>query len=1133
SSWSVNWTGVDTMFTRIFPDSTKIRFNNLGRMRSVTDRFGNQTMFEYDGSARLLKVYDPFRLSGAGPGKAYIRLHYKSSGYGLDSIIGPGATGTETGGSVSRVTVGSDSLLTAFIDPDGDSTTFGYTGKRMTSVRDRRGSTTTYHLNALSSKVDSVSLPQVAIDAGNGSTTNQTIVLKYRAWQHAGVPTTSTYSALAAPISPDSMTGRLIDGGGDTTTFNPDRWGQPLWSRNALAQVTTIYRTQTSRPEPDSIKSHTGSVERFAYTGAFLTAYTNATGTVTNYRYGSYGQLDSTYGSSQPTTRYFRDNTKGGRVDSVRATTNATKKTRYYYNATYKDRPDSTKDPEGHRTTFRYDAIFGNLDSTLAPGGSYTKLIFDRFGRDSVVRSTSRVARGIAYDAVGRVRKRWLGTDTTSAVTYTYDQLFRTRVKDRKGQVYKFEFNALGWLTREYDSFDTTKSIQYRYNKDGLSTSRTTRRGHRVDQTFDQLHRIVSKRDTASLLDSLGYSTDGRKVASWNSVSRDSVFLAQSGWTDSVVTRIASKRFRVKYRPDALLRLDTMDVANDAGITFATRRYVYNSANAMLDRVKIGSDSVVFSYNADFLRTNTNYVPEHTNPVVYTSQHRYFTDTLKNSSGQQVFWRGVGYDTLGRVNQYLSDDATNTPHRRFAYDSLGQLSQDEKFTPNFPCPTDTIYGHKCTGTAVSTVNFRYDAAGNDTTTAFGATFSTSGNRMLTRGSVTYSYDADGHRTVVKKSSTDSTVYYWSPDGVLEKVVSAATTLEYSYNAAGELVRRKKNGSVDRIFLWANGHLLAELNGTATNRIAEYVYYPGMDAPLAVVSGPTTITGTRYFQQDALGNVTAVLGDLPKSGATAYQKLSYDAWGKVEQTTGGLFASDTNRLRWKGLVWEGDSTQLYYMRARWYDPTQRRFVSEDPIGLAGGINMYVFGGNEPLNSSDPLGLTGDVAGNCRDNCQVRNPQYASGGGFDDWCINTCVSGSPEADRNFESMRRLREAQTQDEADQQQGQPMLAQTGSSANPRYRGLMVNSQHPMYGPNSPPNSLVLNVSLDDKPGQTALLSLSFVRVEHANGLFYSQKMTYVGTLAFSAGVLRARAEIYVSKNGQTWWGVVTAMPQARQPVR
>ncbi|MFN2399103.1 MAG: hypothetical protein ABR543_10770, partial [Gemmatimonadaceae bacterium] len=46
SSWSVNWTGVDTMFTRIFPDSTKIRFNNLGRMRSVTDRFGNQTMFE-------------------------------------------------------------------------------------------------------------------------------------------------------------------------------------------------------------------------------------------------------------------------------------------------------------------------------------------------------------------------------------------------------------------------------------------------------------------------------------------------------------------------------------------------------------------------------------------------------------------------------------------------------------------------------------------------------------------------------------------------------------------------------------------------------------------------------------------------------------------------------------------------------------------------------------------------------------------------------------------------------------------------------------------------------------------------------------------------------------------------------
>ena len=44
-----------------------------------------------------------------------------------------------------------------------------------------------------------------------------------------------------------------------------------------------------------------------------------------------------------------------------------------------------------------------------------------------------------------------------------------------------------------------------------------------------------------------------------------------------------------------------------------------------------------------------------------------------------------------------------------------------------------------------------------------------------------------------------------------------------------------------------------------------------------------------------------------------------------------------------------------MRARWYDAQQGRFVSEDPIGLAGGINPYRFAGNDPVNKRDPTGL----------------------------------------------------------------------------------------------------------------------------------------------------------------------------------
>jgi len=49
------------------------------------------------------------------------------------------------------------------------------------------------------------------------------------------------------------------------------------------------------------------------------------------------------------------------------------------------------------------------------------------------------------------------------------------------------------------------------------------------------------------------------------------------------------------------------------------------------------------------------------------------------------------------------------------------------------------------------------------------------------------------------------------------------------------------------------------------------------------------------------------------------------------------------------------TGLEYRRNRYYDPQQGRFTQEDPIGLAGGMNLYGFAGGDPVNFSDPLGL----------------------------------------------------------------------------------------------------------------------------------------------------------------------------------
>jgi RHS repeat-associated protein len=103
-------------------------------------------------------------------------------------------------------------------------------------------------------------------------------------------------------------------------------------------------------------------------------------------------------------------------------------------------------------------------------------------------------------------------------------------------------------------------------------------------------------------------------------------------------------------------------------------------------------------------------------------------------------------------------------------------------------------------------------------------------------------------------------------------------------------------------------------------------------------------------QDVNGNVIGLF-----TGSTSLtERETYTPWGALESGVITTLA-DTNRLRWKGLVWEGDSTQLYYVRARWYDPVSRRFVSEDPLGIDGGSNPYVYGGSNPVTHSDPSGM----------------------------------------------------------------------------------------------------------------------------------------------------------------------------------
>ncbi len=81
------------------------------------------------------------------------------------------------------------------------------------------------------------------------------------------------------------------------------------------------------------------------------------------------------------------------------------------------------------------------------------------------------------------------------------------------------------------------------------------------------------------------------------------------------------------------------------------------------------------------------------------------------------------------------------------------------------------------------------------------------------------------------------------------------------------------------------------------------------------------------------------------------KYTYDSFGNIVATTGSLL----NSFRYTGREFDTE-TSLYYYRARYYDPSAGRFLSEDPIKFRGGINFYVYALNSPLVFKDPSGLT---------------------------------------------------------------------------------------------------------------------------------------------------------------------------------
>ncbi|MGH8397449.1 MAG: RHS repeat-associated core domain-containing protein [Gammaproteobacteria bacterium] len=250
--------------------------------------------------------------------------------------------------------------------------------------------------------------------------------------------------------------------------------------------------------------------------------------------------------------------------------------------------------------------------------------------------------------------------------------------------------------------------------------------------------------------------------------------------------------------------------------------------------------------------------------------------------------------------------------------------------------------YKLGATTVGSLTYGYDNDGRivsrggtlDSTNLPAALASASydaNNRLTQWGTKTLTYDTDGNLT------TDGTnAYTWNTRNQLTGITGGSTA-SFVYDALGRRESKTIGGTATN-FLYDGLNLEQELNGTTPT--VNYLTGANIDEMFS----RTDSTGTESYLTDNLGSTLA----LTSSSGAIQTSYTYEPYGNTTATG----TSSTNSLQYTGR--ENDGTGLYYYRARYYSPGYGRFITEDPLGLAAGQNLYAYAGNNPINWVDPTG-----------------------------------------------------------------------------------------------------------------------------------------------------------------------------------
>jgi RHS repeat-associated protein len=314
-------------------------------------------------------------------------------------------------------------------------------------------------------------------------------------------------------------------------------------------------------------------------------------------------------------------------------------------------------------------------------------------------------------------------------------------------------------------------------------------------------------------------------------------------------------------------------------------------------------------------------------PPTILKRYRYAYDPAGNRIAEQIddAVTGANHDNMNRLLSHQPGGilnlrgTVNEPANVTIQGQPAAVDASNRFTGSAPVPQGTS----------NVVVTATDPAGNLRTN----TYQVSGSGS-TR---TFTYDNNGN-LASKVEGAVTTTYEWDAENRLLAVKQGANTLaSFSYDGSGRRAT-KTAGGVTTTYVYDGSQFLEERpSAGATKR---YVYGLGPDHVLAqVVSG--TIS---YNVVDHLGSVVRT------TDSTGMPVLTreYDPWGNLVQ------GSTSSGYAFTGREWDAE-IELHYYRSRYYSASLGRFVSEDPISLRGGLNLFAYVGSSPLQYRDPSGL----------------------------------------------------------------------------------------------------------------------------------------------------------------------------------